>query len=68
MCTVGGMVIRVRIEVRDLDSESYIPPIFLIWYASLVQVISTCTKIEIFSPDLLITVATTGTKGVSNLC
>lgn len=45
MCVVGGMVTRVRVEIRDLKFESHIPHIFfLTWYASLVSFISIETK------------------------
>lgn len=48
------MVTRVRAEVGDLEFESHIPLIFFTWYS---------VKIKIFSPNLLITVAISGTKG-----
>ena len=52
---------RVRAEKRDFELESCIVHNFLTWYEYLVPVISIGT---IFSPNLLVTVAT----GVSIRC
>lgn len=53
------MVRCVRVEVRGLEFE-YVSPTF---FFDLICILEPVLKIEIFRLDLLVTVATTGTKG-----
>jgi hypothetical protein len=63
MCAVGGMVMRVRVEVRGLEFKSLSPTGYLTGtkYRNFLSRL----KIEIFSLDSLVTVATTDTRGIT---